>query len=111
MLTLTALIAVFSALALAETWTGRLIDSSCYEQHKSAMNCDANSATTAFALDVAGKIFTLDQTGNTKAAEALKSRADRSTDPTKPPSAQIMAKVTGTKDGENTLKVETIDVQ
>jgi len=111
LLTLTALVAVFSALALAETWNGRLIDSSCYNQQKSVKNCDATSATTMFALEVSGKVFNLDEAGNAKAAEALKSRADRSTDPAKPPSPEIMAKVTGTKDGDNTLKVETIDVQ
>ncbi len=109
-LTLTALAAVFSALALAESWSGRLLDSSCYDQQKSAKTCDATSTTTAFAIDVSGKVYKFDDAGNAKAAEALKSRADRSTNPNAPPSSQIMAKVTGEKDGD-ALKVESVEIQ
>ncbi|MBZ5723650.1 MAG: hypothetical protein LAP87_01520 [Acidobacteriia bacterium] len=109
-LTLTALVAVFSVLGLAESWSGRLLDSSCYDQQKSAKTCDATSTTTAFAIDVSGKVYKFDDTGNAKAAEAMKSRADRSTNPNSPPSGQIMAKVSGTKDGE-ALKVESVEIQ
>jgi hypothetical protein len=108
--TLFTLSTVFSVLALAESWQGKLVDSACYEQKKSAATCDATSATTTFALFVSNQAFKLDDAGNAKAADALKSRADRSTDPAKPTSAQVMAKITGTKDGEN-LKVETIEIQ
>jgi len=101
---------VFSALALAETWTGRLVDASCVDQQKAVTTCDPTSATTSFAIVVSGKPYKLDEAGNTKAMEALKGRADRSTDPNKPASPQISAKVTGTKDGDN-LKVESIEVQ
>src|SRR6476661_2423349 len=72
-----AALALFSGLALAEDWTGRLLDASCYDQNKTAKPCDATSTTTAFVLDVNGKIYKLDATGNAKAAEAIKSRADR----------------------------------
>ena len=110
-LTLCAFVAVFSALALAETWTGRLVDANCAAQQKAATTCDPTSSTTAFAIVVQGQAYKLDDAGNTKAMEALKGRADRSSDPNKPVSPQISAKVTGTKDGDNTLKVETIEVQ
>ncbi|MBZ5622952.1 MAG: hypothetical protein LAQ69_30095 [Acidobacteriia bacterium] len=110
-LTLSAFVAVFSMLALAESWTGRLIDASCYDQQKSATTCDPTSSTTMFALVASGKTFKFDAAGNTKAAEALKSRADRSANPNTPPSTTIAAKVTGTKDGDDTLKVEAIEVQ
>ena len=110
-LTLFACVAVFSALALAESWQGRLVDASCYDQQKSAATCDPTSSTTSFALFVANKPFKLDATGNSKAAEAIKSRADRSADPNKPASNQVMAKVTGTQDGESGLKVESIVIQ
>jgi hypothetical protein len=102
--------AVFSVLAFAESWQGKLIDTACYEQKKSAATCDATSTTTAFALFVSNQAYKLDEAGNAKAADALKGRADRSSDPSKPMSTQVMAKVTGTKDGEN-LKVETIEIQ
>jgi hypothetical protein len=106
------LLAVFSGLALAESWQGRLVDTTCYEQNKSATTCDPTSSTTMFALLVSDKAYKLDSAGNSKTAEALKSRADRSSDPTKPPSTEVMAKITGTKDdGDNSLKVETVEIQ
>jgi len=100
-----------AALALAETWTGRLVDASCVDQQKAVTACDPTSSTTTFAIVVSGQGYKFDEAGNTKAMDALKGRADRSTDPSKSPSPQIAAKVTGTKDGDNTFKVETIDVQ
>jgi hypothetical protein len=109
-ITLFMLSAAFSVLAFAESWQGRLLDTTCYEQHKSAATCDATSSTTAFALFVSNQAFKLDDAGNAKAADAIKGRADRSSDPTKPATTQVMATITGTKDGEN-LKVETIELQ
>jgi hypothetical protein len=94
-------------LAFGETLTGRLLDSTCYDQQKSATTCDPTASTATFAILVSGKAFKLDDGG--KVAEALKNRADRSTDPNKTTS-QIMAKVTGTKEGD-TVKVEAVEVQ
>lgn len=110
-LTMCSVVAVFTTLALAESWTGKLVDASCAaDQQKAATTCDATGSTTTFALVASGKTFKLDDAGNAKAIEALKSRADRSTNPSTPPSTTITAKVTGTKDGDN-LKVEAIEVQ
>jgi hypothetical protein len=106
-----ALLGVFSALAFAETWQGRLVDAKCYEQSKSATTCDPTSSTTMFALMVSDKPFTLDETGNTKASEAFKNRADRASDPSQPPNTEVMAKITGTKDGDHMLKVETVELR
>jgi hypothetical protein len=106
-----ALLGVFSVLAFAETWQGRLVDAKCYEQNKSATTCDPASSTTTFALLVADKPYMLDETGNTKAGEAWKNRADRAGDPSQPPSTAVMAKITGTKDGDNILKVETVELR
>jgi hypothetical protein len=108
--TFLTLLGVFSGLALAESWQGRLLDASCYEQHKSAATCDPTGSTTEFALFVANKPYRLDATGNSKAAEALKSRADRSSNPSKPTASMINAKVSGSMEGEN-IKVDTIDLQ
>src|SRR5260221_2730837 len=96
-LTFCACATVFGVLAFGETLTGRLLDSTCYDQQKSATTCDPTASTTTFALLVSGKAVKLDDGG--KVAEALKSRADRAADPAKP-SSQIMAKVTGTKEGD-----------
>jgi hypothetical protein len=104
---------LFAALALAESWTGRLVDSNCMDQQtdqqKSATACMATSSTTTFAIDVNGKVYRLDDGGNAKAARALKDRADR-TDPNGPPSPAVIAKVSGTREGD-IVKVEAIEVQ
>jgi hypothetical protein len=103
-----AIAGVFAALALAENYNGRLLDATCIEQAKSKV-CDPTSTSTQFALNVEGKIFRLDDAGNAKAVEALKSRADRQKDPG-PPVNTITAKVEGTKEAE-VLRVEKIEVQ
>jgi hypothetical protein len=105
------LLAVFSALALAESFQGRLVDANCFDQQKSVATCDPSGSTTMFSLVVANKPYKLDALGDSKAAEAIKNRADRAGDPTKPPSTQVMAKITGSKDGDGILKVETVELQ
>ena len=109
--TFAAFLTVCSLLALAESWNGRLIDATCYDQQKNVAACGITASTAAFALEVTGAVYTFDQAGNAKAAEALRSRADRAKDPgAAKESARVMAKVNGTKEG-NLLKVETIEVQ
>ncbi len=109
LLTIATTAAMFTALGLAEDWTGKLLDSSCLDQKKEATTCQATASTTAFALDVSGKTYRLDDAGNQKAMKSIKDRADRSTNPTAA-AGPVNAKVTGTRDGD-TLKVETIEVQ
>jgi hypothetical protein len=110
MLYIIGLPTVFSMLAFAGSWSGRLLDASCYDQEKKTDGCAATSGTKAFALDAMGKVFKLDAAGNTKAAEAIKNRADRSADPANPQPKEVQAQVTGSeKDG--TIAVESIDVR
>lgn len=111
LLTVCAYITVFSGLALAESWTGRLVDANCYDQQKAATSCDPTASTTNFALMVSGNAYKFDSAGNSKATDALKSRADRSTDPATPATGAVSAKVTGTKQDDNTIKVESIEMQ
>jgi hypothetical protein len=109
-LSLLAVCSLFSVVALAENYSGKLIDASCYSQQKKTVGCDATSTTTAFALDVSGKIFVLDAVGNSKAATAMTSRADRAADPNDPQAKAVIAKVSGTEKG-GTITVESIDIQ
>jgi len=95
--------------ALAETWSGKLVDANCMDQQKNMKACNPTGTTTAFLVTVNGKTYKLDDAGNAKAAEALKNRADR-TAPNAPTTSEISAKITGTKEGD-TITVETIDVQ
>ena len=104
-----ALFGVFAMWALAASFSGKLLDASCYDQQKKADSCDATSTTTAFALEVSGTVYKLDTAGNAKASDAIKNRADR-TDPTKPQAKEIMAKVNGTEKG-GPISVDSIAVQ
>jgi hypothetical protein len=103
------LTAAFSTLALAENYSGKLLDATCYDQQKKASGCDATSQSVSFALDVSGKVYKLDAAGNSQAASAIRNRADRA-DPNKPQSKEVMAKVTGNEKG-GTITVESIEVQ
>jgi len=129
-----ALMAALSMASYAADFTGQLMDATCAEQSHSGSpsaatpaspsagssttsstasskaSCNATTATTAFAIEANGKMYKLDSAGNTKAAAAIKSRADRSADPTKAMSATYTAKVTGT-DENGTISVESIDIQ
>src|SRR6516162_8447049 len=99
LLPLFSLVALFSMIAFAESWSGKLIDAGCYDQQKKVETCDATGATTSFALDASGMVYKLDRSGNTKAATAFKNRAERSTDPTKQQPGPVMAKISGTEKG------------
>ena len=109
LLTVFGTLAVFSTLAFAENWTGQLLDASCYEQNKTTKGCDATGSSATFVITIAGKVYRLDETGNSKAGEAIKNRANRSTDPNQPAATTVNAKVSGTVEGE-TLKVEAIEI-
>jgi hypothetical protein len=104
-----ALAGTFATLALAETWSGTLVDASCAAEKKSVAECSPSATTSSFALVLAdGKAVKFDATGNAKAADALKNSADRSKNPTE--KKAITAKVTGAMSGD-TVQVESIDIQ
>jgi hypothetical protein len=110
LLTLLAIASGCVGLASAASFSGILVDASCYAQQKTAQSCIASSSTTAFMIDVSGKLYQLDDNGNAKAAAALKNRADRSTDPNNTTGAAVTARITGKLEG-NMITVESIDVQ
>ena len=108
----TALLAgAFSMLAMGADMSGNLLDASCYSKEMKSANCNPTAATTSFVLMSSGKVYKLDTAGNEKAVTAMKTRADRSKDPTHPSTtAAITATVTGTVSGD-TIQVESINVQ
>jgi hypothetical protein len=110
-LTTTACVLVFAGLCLAETFNGKLIDASCASQQQATAACAPNSSTTAFALEVSGKVYKLDDTGNSKAAEALKNQANRESNPDSAAAkSAVAARVKGTLEGD-IIKVDTIEVR
>jgi len=106
-------LAVFAAVALAESWQGRLIDGECYEHepNRSAASCDPTTATTLFGLVTShNKVYNLDEAGNAKASAAAQSRLEKSIDLASLPSVSVKVKITGTMRG-GVLKVKTLEVQ
>jgi hypothetical protein len=107
-MTVLGVMSVFTGLALAETWSGKLLDASCYDQQKSAKGCDATGTTSMFAIEAAGKVYKLDDSG--KVGTAIRNSADRAKDPAKPPAGAVNATVTGALSGDS-IKVETVEVK
>jgi hypothetical protein len=93
---LPALLCLTAALGLAETWSGFLVNSSCYEALESNHNptdtetnvnrnrgeevryCSPNDRTNSFAVvGPDGGSFTLDAAGNRKAADLVKQTGEK----------------------------------
>ncbi len=115
MIAASAVLFIGSALAYGETFTGRLVDANCSAQQQSGSDstCAPTSSTSAFALQVSGKMLRLDADGNRKAADAIKASgnsADRAKDPDAAKSGQVMASVQGTLNGDE-IKVDTVTIQ
>jgi hypothetical protein len=108
-LTIGAALLFVSAMALAETYTGILVDARCAQMQKDT-TCSPTATTEVFAIQVSGKMLKLDADGNKKAAEALRENdnsADRAKDPIA--GAPVMATIEGTLKGDE-IKVESIQV-
>lgn len=113
----TLTVAATSVFAYADSWSGKLLDASCYDRMKDSSKsydeaCAATSQTTAFVLTSSGKVYRLDAVGNTRAAAAMKNRAERSA-PAAPGAAltkDIDARVEGNETA-GTITVTTIELQ
>jgi hypothetical protein len=99
------LFSLASAFCFGETYSGRLVDSSCKakaQQSGEKMSCAATKVTTNFGVETPdGKTLNLDADGNSKAIEAIKDSK----------SADVRVSVTGSITGDGGLKVESITVQ
>jgi hypothetical protein len=104
---LSAFLVVVSALAFAETWSGKLVDAACADQQK-AEACAPTASSTAFALKTTDKVLKLDAAGNTKAAEAMKA-SENSANRTKNAKGEVSATVQGTL-SDDVIKVDSIEV-
>ncbi|MDQ6677434.1 MAG: hypothetical protein M3Z09_09075 [Acidobacteriota bacterium] len=90
--------------ALAETWTGTLVDVMCKGKDLAGhtRECAITCAKSGYGLVLPdGKFMKLDETGNAKALGALKAATKEK---------DLKAKVTGAKDGE-TIQVDSIELQ
>ena len=109
MLRMCSIASLLAGFAIAETYSGRLLDATCVEEAKSR-NCDPTGNSTAFVAVVEGKVLKLDDAGNAKAVRALRNRSDREKDPNSPASSAVMAKITGSAEGD-VIRVDAIQVQ
>ena len=94
-------LSLFSAAAFADTMSGTLVDLNCKGKDlaEHSRQCAMRCAKSGFGLVTAdGKFVKFDETGNTKALDALKA-SEKEKD--------LKATVTGTVDGD-VLKVESI---
>ncbi len=70
-----------AALSYGTTWNGRLMDASCYDNHKAARAhekltevCAPTASTTNFAIRTAtGRVYRVDDTSNSKLATDVQS--------------------------------------
>ncbi|MDR3700945.1 MAG: hypothetical protein P4L56_14965 [Candidatus Sulfopaludibacter sp.] len=108
---LPVLMILFSGWLFADTWDGSLIDASCYDQKKSVGACYPTNSTVSYALVIERRVFKVDNAGNTKVAQALKQRADRSSNPDMTPNARMTATITGTLDSSDYLRVDSVSVR
>jgi len=111
LMTVCAMLGAFSALGLAETWNGTLLDYNCYHRHNTSKSCDAKPSTQMFMLEVNGTRYRLDGASNERAAEAMRSRADRASNPDATKATPVNAKVTGETRGSGKIHADTIEIQ
>ena len=96
-------VALFSVVALGETWTGHVVDTMCKGKDVAShtKKCAMGCAKSGFGLVTSdGKFVKFDEAGNAKALEAIKA-SDKDKD--------LRAKVSGTMDGD-VIKVESISI-
>jgi hypothetical protein len=96
--------ALFAGLALAESWSGTVVDVSCAKKDLAthSRQCALGCAKSGFGLVTAdGKFHKFNEAGNAKTLEALKASAKN---------ADLKATVNGKMSGE-TIEVESISLQ
>jgi hypothetical protein len=95
---------VTSTLALAETWSGTVVDVMCKKNDLAShtRDCAISCAKSGFGIVLAdGTFVKFDERGNVKALAALKASTKEK---------DLKAKVTGTKK-EDVIQVESIEIE
>lgn len=94
-------LALFSAAALADSWTGTVVDVACKGKDLASHSkkCALGCSKSGYGLVTAdGKFIKFDESGNAKALEAIQATAKEK---------DLKATVTGTLDGA-VIKVDSI---
>jgi hypothetical protein len=101
---LIAALLVTSTLALAETWSGTVVDVMCKKNDLAShtRDCAISCAKSGFGIVLAdGTFIKFDERGNVKALAALKASTKEK---------DLKAKVTGSKK-EDVIQVESIQIE
>ena len=97
-------LAVSSVLALAETWSGTVVDVACKKNDLAShtKDCAVSCAKSGYGMVLAdGKFIKFDERGNVKTLAALKATSKEK---------DLKAKVTGTIK-EDVIQVESIEIE
>jgi hypothetical protein len=111
------LFSITCTVCLAESWTGKLIDSACAEQGKNTSpstasgqsnkdinTCTPKESTSSFAIRTPdGRTIKLDSTGNKLASDTFKANSKAS-------KGEMVITVTGTMTGD-TVQVDSVNPQ
>jgi hypothetical protein len=111
LMTIFAMAGALSGLALAETWSGTLLDATCMNRHHGSRSCDARTKTTAFLLDVNGTKYRLDGKSNDEARSVMEARADKASNPDATKAVPVQAQITGRMRSNGKIRAEIISVQ
>jgi hypothetical protein len=106
-----AMFAGLSGLAMAESWTGALLDEGCAHHKNTTKTCIAKPSSSAYVLDVSGHQYKFDGKSNDEIRRALESRRDRSADHHELKSEPVNVNVTGRVADSGHIHVEKIEIQ
>lgn len=110
LITACAMFGALSGVALAETWSGTLLDANCLQRHHAERSCDARSSTTAFVLDDNGTRYRLDGRSNYDAHSAMQERSDKASNPDATKAVPVHAQITGRLRSNGKIRASVIGV-
>lgn len=111
LITTCAMFGALAGVAMAETWSGTLMDANCLHRHHATRSCDARPRTTAFVLDQNGTRYRLDGRSNDAAHSAMLSRADKTNNPDATKAVPVQATITGHIRNNGKIRADTVAVR
>lgn len=112
LLTVGAMLAGLSAMGLAETWSGTLLDAACAQRHhNTSKSCDVKRSSGAYVLDVNGTRYKLDTKSNDQVRRAMDSRADRASNPDATKAVPVTATITGRMGHRGRIHADRVELQ
>lgn len=106
-----AMFGALSGIALAETWSGTLLDANCLHGHHASRACNARPKTTSFVLDSNGTRYRLDARTNDAAHSAMLDRADKASNPYATKAVPVQATITGHIRNNGKIRADTVAVR